>query len=531
MEAVSEITPLKLITEQTGDVMIRVKVHITWRKTYWKNPNSASSFEMVFVDSEGTKIRATLDKSVMTYFGSTFKEGNYYEVGSFRVGKDNDDVPLLDHQFKIHLLRGSRVRTTQAFDIQKDVFRVVNYADINQSLLKEDEIFDVVGKLVELKELRVTRSKGIETKCIEFQLQDLSGENIKCALWGQHASHLHEFVSALDDTFKNNVVMLIHNCRLKVWDDAPQVSNMLWGCRVYLNEAVAPVEQYKSLMVDTQMDPGVNQLTPTAINAGMKITTNVDRFTAPTPYLIEDALAISKPTTFVMLGRVLEIVKTEGWFGYKCNKCNGKVINRFDVDSESTMLECVQCEVVESYSPRIRLTLRVGDKSGNCYCVLFDGQLASMLNKSVNWLNKCAKSCADPSDYPPEVQQLENKKFAFMFNINSKNLEYINSGFTVNDVTNEDDVIEALEEKFKNKQSNDEFNDPTAFHSTPLNTFKVPKIEPASSSEVSVSTWTPGSSGQKRKSESPLEDEANETPTSGATKAIEDLKIPRLADF
>ncbi|XP_071728895.1 uncharacterized protein [Rutidosis leptorrhynchoides] len=480
MEAVSEITPLKLITEQTGDVMIRVKVHITWRKTYWKNPNSASSFEMIFVDSEGTKIRATLDKSVMTYFGSTFKEGNYYEIGSFRVGKDNDDVPLLDHQFKIHLLRGSRVRKTQAFDIQKDVFRVVNYADINQSLLKEDEIFDVVGKLVELKELRVTRSKGIETKCIEFQLQDLSGENIKCALWGQHASHLHEFVSALDDTFKNNVFMLIHNFRLKVWDDAPQVSNMLWGCRVYLNEAVAPVEQ----MVDTQMDPGVNQLTPAAINVGMKITTNVDRFTAPTPYLIEVALAISKPTTFVMLGRVLEIVKTEGWFGYKCNKCNGKVINRFDVDSESTMLE-------------IRLTLRVGDKSGNCYCLLFDGQLASMLNKSVNWLNKRAKSCADPSDYPPEVQQLENKKFAFMFNINSKNLEYINSGFTVNDVTNEDDV---------------------------------PKIEPASSSEVSVSTWTPGSSGKKRKSESPLEDEANETPTSGATKAIEDLKIPRLAD-
>ncbi|XP_071687031.1 uncharacterized protein [Rutidosis leptorrhynchoides] len=278
MEAVSEITPLKLITDQNSDVMIKVKVHITWRKTYWKNPNSASSLEIIFVDSEGSKIRATLDKAAMTFFGSTFKEGNYYEVSNFRVCKDNDDVPLLDHDFKIHLMRGSRVRKTPAFDIQKDVFRVVKYDDVNQSLLKEDEIFDVVGKLVELKDLRVTRSKGIETKCIEFQLQDLSGENIKCALWGQHATHLHEYVAALDDTFKNNVVMLIHNCRLKVWE----VSNMLWGCRVYLNEAVAPVEQYKSLMAATQTNPGMNQSASTAINVGVKITTNVDRFTAPT---------------------------------------------------------------------------------------------------------------------------------------------------------------------------------------------------------------------------------------------------------
>ncbi|XP_071708659.1 uncharacterized protein [Rutidosis leptorrhynchoides] len=442
MEAVSEITQLKLITNQNSDVMIRVKVHITWRKTYWKNPNSASSFEMIFVDSEGSKIRATLDKAVMTFFGSTFKEGNYYEVSNFRVGKDNDDVPLLDHHFKIHILRRSRVRKTPSFEIQKDVFRVVNYADVNQSLLKQDEIFYVVGKLVELKELRATRNKGMETKCSEFQLQDLSGENIKCALWGQHATHLHEFVAALDDTFKNNVVMLIHNCRLKVWEDAPQVSNMLWGCRVYLNEAVAPVEQYKSMMAATQTDPGMNQSSSTAIN----------------------------PTTFVMLGRVLEIVKTEGWFGYKCNKCNFKVINRFDVDSESTMLECVQCE------------------------------------------------CADPSDYPTEIQQLDNKKFAFMFNISTRNLEYINSGFTVSDVTNEDDVIEALEEKFKNKKSNYEFIDPTAFHSTPLNTFKLEYMD-------SKQFWS------ERKSESPIEETTNETPTSGATKAIEDLKIPRLADF
>ncbi|XP_071694165.1 uncharacterized protein [Rutidosis leptorrhynchoides] len=279
----------------------------------------------------------------------------------------------------------------------------------------------------------------------------------------------------------------MHNCRLKQWDGAPQVSNMLWGCRVYLNEAVAPVEEYQTLMPATQDDASMGDPTSTNIIVGMKVTTNVDKFNVPEPYLIQEALLISKPTTFVLLGRVLEIVKTDGWFGYKCTKCNGKVIKRFDVDSESTMLECVNYQVVEGVSPRIRLTLRLGDKSSNCYCVLFDGQLATMLNKSVNWLNKRANSCEDPSDFPNEIQQLQNKKFAFMFNMTSKNLEYISSGFTVSDVTDEDDVMKAIEEKMKVKESEYELIDSTPLISTPV-TFKVPKVEPDSSSEVTGST-------------------------------------------
>ncbi|XP_071735085.1 uncharacterized protein [Rutidosis leptorrhynchoides] len=172
MEAVDEYTPLNLINDQKAEWKVRVKVHITCKKTYWKNPNNASSLEMILVDYEGNKIRAAIDKPGMAYWGNTFTEGHHFEMSSFGVAKQDDDVPLIPHAFKIHILRSSKVRKTDAFDVQRDVFRVVNYDDVNQRTLKSDEIFDVLGKLVELNPLRVTRSKGMDTKCIEFKLQD-----------------------------------------------------------------------------------------------------------------------------------------------------------------------------------------------------------------------------------------------------------------------------------------------------------------------------------------------------------------------
>ncbi|XP_071694166.1 uncharacterized protein [Rutidosis leptorrhynchoides] len=145
MEAVNEYTPLNLISDEKSDWSIRVKVHITWRKTYWKNPNSASSFEMILVDEQGFKMRATLDKNSMAFFGNTFKEGDFFELSNFRVGKYDDDVPLIEHGFKIHILRATRVRKTAAFKIHRDVFNVVSYDDVNQSVLKPDDIF---GKII-----------------------------------------------------------------------------------------------------------------------------------------------------------------------------------------------------------------------------------------------------------------------------------------------------------------------------------------------------------------------------------------------
>ncbi|XP_071739172.1 replication protein A 70 kDa DNA-binding subunit E-like [Rutidosis leptorrhynchoides] len=223
MATVENFTPLNLITDQTNDWKICIRVHINWRKTYWKNPNNASSLEMILVDQQGFKIRATTDKQAMTFFGDTFKEGEHFVLSNFRVGKHDDDVKLIQHEFKIHLTRTSIVRKSPAFVIERDVFRVVSYDDICQMWRsKSNDIVDVVGKLVEMHPIRVTRSKGVDTKSLEFQLKDNSGQKIRCALWNGHATHLHEYVSALDDAMKAKVVVFIHNCKVKEWDGAPQ---------------------------------------------------------------------------------------------------------------------------------------------------------------------------------------------------------------------------------------------------------------------------------------------------------------------
>ncbi|XP_071731691.1 uncharacterized protein [Rutidosis leptorrhynchoides] len=121
MATVENFTPLNLITDQTNDWKICIRVHINWRKTYLKNPNNASSLEMILVDQQGFKIRATTDRQGMTFFGDTFKEGEYFVLSNFRVGKHDDDVKLIQHAFKIHLSRTTKViaiRNNKVHDLQ-----------------------------------------------------------------------------------------------------------------------------------------------------------------------------------------------------------------------------------------------------------------------------------------------------------------------------------------------------------------------------------------------------------------------------
>ncbi|XP_071714698.1 uncharacterized protein [Rutidosis leptorrhynchoides] len=474
------------------DCNICVRVHINWRKTYWRNPNNASSLEMILVDTEGMKIRATIEKQFMNFFGDTFKEGEHFELSNFHVRKHDDDLKLIGHDCKIQIERTTKVHKTAAFDIEIDVYRVVTYDDVHNLLkVKFEDIFDVVG----------------------------NGQKMRCALWNHHATHLHEYVSALDDAKKAKVVIFMHNCKVKEWNGAPQVSNLLWGTRVYINQYTAKQDNVI----------GADEIS-NAINVGMNVTTNMDKFTTPTAYVLEEAGLISEASTFVVRGTVLDIVKTDGWYSYKCCKDNNKVFKNFDVDMEIDFLDCVQCGVVTDVYPRILLTIRLGDKTGNCDCVLFDSQLPNMLNKSVNWINNRAKVCEIPSLFPQEIQQLKQKKYAFIIKLTLKNLEFLNSGLIVSDVTDEIDVLNALDDKLRLKDTEYLHLDSPPVVSIPV-TLKVPKVEVLSDSEASASTWTPVSVDNKRKSESPLEEANAGTPIGGTAKAIGSLKIPRMEDI
>ncbi|XP_071687459.1 uncharacterized protein [Rutidosis leptorrhynchoides] len=212
MAAVFEPTPLNLLTIDVNGAVVRVKVFVTWKKTYFNNPNSAMSLEMILVDAQGNKIRASVPKRWISFYEPTFVEGKYLELSNFGVVDSDDKVKLIPNALKISIFRSTTITVCPLFDIATEGFSPVHFQELLEWRFSKDAVFVVL------------------------QLG---------ALWAHHATRVFEYVSARKNDI-DSIVLLMHNCKLREWQGVPQVSNQLWGCRVYINDDIPAINRFKA---------------------------------------------------------------------------------------------------------------------------------------------------------------------------------------------------------------------------------------------------------------------------------------------
>ncbi|XP_071726856.1 uncharacterized protein [Rutidosis leptorrhynchoides] len=199
------------------DYNVKVKVHFVWKKYWVNNPTTVASLEMVLVDQQGNKIRACMEKDVVRYYEPTFKEGRFLILSKFVVGDVNDHTKFIANRMKLFIYNSSIVKKCPYFEIETHLFRLVTYGQVTERLLKVDEVFDVVGRVVNVSKYRNIRDKNGVRKKLEFQLLGHSGELIRCALWGEHGNRLLE-MAKMHQVNGVAIVALIHICLLRNWD-------------------------------------------------------------------------------------------------------------------------------------------------------------------------------------------------------------------------------------------------------------------------------------------------------------------------
>ncbi|XP_071686843.1 uncharacterized protein [Rutidosis leptorrhynchoides] len=426
MADVAEFTPLNQLNNEMPHSRVHVKVFVNWKKTYFNNPHSAMAIELILIDFKSNKIRATITKNLIPFYEHTFQEGRFFNLANFGVVECDDKVMLVNHKWKILMYRTSSVVTCPSFELQHDGYQTVPFGHITEWKINTTQVFDVVGRLVEMDPLRVKREKGVDTKSIEFLLMNASGTRIKCALWAHHATKLYDYVSGHNNT-DLPIYVLIHNCKVRSWQGCPQVSNQLWGSRVYLNEDVPPIITIKA-QFDLHLEGDNNSVTPVT------------------------ELKVATVTNCIVRGRVQKIIAEEGWFTYTCMKCNKKVSSRHCVDTNASVYDCDTCGDVKQVYPRIRTTIRVADSSGECTLVLFDSQLSKMVKKSVAWLREKAEQSGNPYKPPTELNDILLNPFVWHVKVTDFNVHYNYFGFTVESVTDDMDVFKVIDDKLNGEQ-------------------------------------------------------------------------------
>ncbi|XP_071687832.1 uncharacterized protein [Rutidosis leptorrhynchoides] len=217
MSAVVQLTPLNLLTIDLNGAVVRVKVFVTWKKTYFNNPNSTMSLEMILIDAQvieqsyffGNKIRASVPKRWVSFYEPTFVEGKYLELSNFGVVDCDDKVKLIPNALKISIFRSTTINVCHLFEIATEGYSPVHFQELLEWRFSKDAVFDVLGALVEMKPMCIKRENGVDNKSLEFTLKDN-----RCALWAHHATRVFEYVSARKNDI-DSIVLLMHNCKLK----------------------------------------------------------------------------------------------------------------------------------------------------------------------------------------------------------------------------------------------------------------------------------------------------------------------------
>ncbi|XP_071730049.1 uncharacterized protein [Rutidosis leptorrhynchoides] len=388
-------TPLNRLTLNVAEIVrILVKVFITWAVTCFNNPKDVSCHEMILVDSEGHKIVASVMHHMYEDFKTQLAEGNFCIVEHFGVQPYKDKIKLVNNEHKVNFYRMTKVHLIE-FPISSYGFRPVNYDDLIGMKYKIIEPIDVVGQVSSIQNLRVKSENGNETRSINFVLQDVSAQKIDCTVWGEHANQMAQYVSSksLSD---NHMVVLLHNTKLSKWRGTPQVSNHLFGCRIFTDSHMEPISTFLTVVQNNDDDNTIPLETP-SINITTEVFTAVDDFK-------DNPIKKVDEIKYIMEARNKSVV-SGGEPVYECDKCG-----------------------------RVKYVTK---RSGTTSFVLFENNFAKILKRSCNWLH--AKL---------------DVKFVFRARVSVFNLEFDYSAYTVDQLTDDQATLDYVAEPLANRLGN-----------------------------------------------------------------------------
>ncbi|PWA95093.1 hypothetical protein CTI12_AA052650 [Artemisia annua] len=203
---------------------------------------------------KGTTIHATIRAGFVSDFDKILEENADFMISNFSVKRNVDGTKLTPHQYKLHFLKKTNVRHCENFtcDNDDDCLKLLSFHDFNNTTFDTTYAFDVIGRLINNKDITVVNGKnGSNKSSLEFELQDLKGETIRCILWNDLGEKLHKYIKDNENS-KEPIIVLIIMAKYSTWNSVTQVSNCFFGTKVLINENIPQITDFKTRFLGTE---------------------------------------------------------------------------------------------------------------------------------------------------------------------------------------------------------------------------------------------------------------------------------------
>ncbi|KAL3627833.1 hypothetical protein CASFOL_028248 [Castilleja foliolosa] len=192
-------------------------VRIISRSGYDKKDNK-SSLEIVFHDQEGGRMTGIVKKMNVKLFESRLTEGRVYGIRNYYVENNSGNFRTSLAKFKIVF----NAKTMFAKFPDEHFFPDFMFDFRPFSTLVDINNVDVIGKVNEIHNPQDKEFSGKRARLIEIILEDLSGHQISCTLWGSYVDQILTFESNLT---ADPPVLILQMCRAKIYRDKVTLSN------------------------------------------------------------------------------------------------------------------------------------------------------------------------------------------------------------------------------------------------------------------------------------------------------------------
>ncbi|KAL2929854.1 Replication protein A 70 kDa DNA-binding subunit C, partial [Bienertia sinuspersici] len=96
---INDLTPISEIWK------IKVRIILLWEVPNYNNPNVVDSTELVLVDEKGSRIQASIRKTIMQQFSNMVKEGWCSIIVNFRLISNIGKHRVTNHSYKLNFFK------------------------------------------------------------------------------------------------------------------------------------------------------------------------------------------------------------------------------------------------------------------------------------------------------------------------------------------------------------------------------------------------------------------------------------------
>ncbi|XP_031124263.1 uncharacterized protein LOC116026978 [Ipomoea triloba] len=377
------MAPMYVLVEELHkdhtSIAIRLRAVRTYNVWHSRGRDQIKSRECVFHDEAGSYIHMHIPgKSVSPK--NDFVEGNVYCIKNFLVVAHWYCYKTCHGEYMMKFYSETLVKDYKGCDFPRNMYRLQPFEILNT--LDANILVDVIGRVVEIYSPLEKMINGRPSRLIDFLIEDLKGNQVKCTVWDDHVEKVMPFFKS---DLLDPVVVLIQMGRIKLVEKSGEVKicSSYDGTNLLFNQNTLEFVEFRNSYGTTSG----GDLSSTK----MQITT------------LSEIFSKRETGDFWVPCKIIGIESDPNdWYYNSCPKqnCNKKL------EFNSGMYDCGKCggRFIKG-NLRYKLKIRVVDVNGTTPLLLWDREVLELLCLKTDELK-----AMQPSVMPKIPKDIRNLK-------------------------------------------------------------------------------------------------------------------------